>query len=111
MGRKPASPARVKGLTKTQLVKQLKEQGLWEKRFDIVVNKLFEIIELIEIARESIINDGIIIKSTRGNKKNPAVDFQISLLREMRFYADMLKLSPKSAKTEAKAQDDGFDDI
>ena len=111
MGRKPADPARVKGLTKTQLVKQLKEQGLWEKRFDMAVNKLFEIEELIEVSRRSILEDGINIISSRGSKKNPAVDFLSALFREWRFYADMLKLSPKSAKTEAKEQEDGFDDI
>lgn len=112
MGRKPADPqVRVKGMTKTQLVKYLKSRGLWEKGFDMAVNKLFEIEELIEVSRRSILEEGINIKSSRGSKKNPSVDFLSALFREWRFYADMLKLTPKSAKTEAKEDTDGFDDI
>jgi len=98
-------------IQRASLIKLLREKGLYENHYSPIIDKLYETEELIKVAKKSIKNEGINITSTRGSRKNPAVDMIAPLLREFRTLCSLLKLSPKDSGLESIENDDGFDDI
>lgn len=98
-------------IQRASLIKLLKEKGLYENHYSPIIDKLYEIEDLIKIAKKSIREDGINIFSQRGSRKNPAIDLITPLFREFRTLCSLLKLSPKDSGLEPTIDDDGFDDL
>ncbi|WP_430816561.1 P27 family phage terminase small subunit [Carboxylicivirga sp. RSCT41] len=98
-------------IQRATLIKLLKEKGLYEKHFSPTIDKLYELESLIKTCKKSIEDEGLNIVSTRGSRKNPAVDLIPSLYKEFRYTCSLLKLNPKDADLKPDDDDDTFKKI
>ena len=96
-------------LTKTKLTKYLKRKGSYEEVDEPLVTSLMDVLGIMETAKKSIDNDGILDEN--GNV-SPAIRIFTSMLSEYRALTKKLGLSPfdrRQLGIENEA-DDGFDD-